>query len=206
MTVWDITRELGRETPPYLGDSPFAARQEGTVSTTGSNTRRLEMSSHTGTHVDAPRHFFDEGKALGDFPIERFMPTALVVEVDAEVAIEASDLEGLDTAPDEALLLKTHNSLMSLESFDEQWVHISADAARWIVKHGISLVGLDTYSVDAFDDRDQKAHHVLLGADVLILENIVLRDVAPGRYSLSCLPLRLKDADASPVRATLEAL
>ena len=204
MRIHDITRTLGSETPPYPGDATFERVQAAWVPRDGYNISRLSMSSHSGTHVDAPRHFFDEGKSLDRFPIERFCLDALVAEVEASPVIEARDLEGIDVRPGEALILKTPNGRLPVDEFREDFVYLSAGAAEWVVERGVALLGIDYYSVDAFTDDAQTAHHILLaGDDMLIVENLDLREAAPGRYRLICLPLKMDGADGAPCRAVL---
>jgi len=201
--IYDITRTLGRETPPYPGDAPFFLRQAATVSREGFNLSEIALSAHSGTHIDAPRHFFRKGKTLDQYPARRFVLNATVAVCGVRDVIRRDDLAGVRPRRGEALILKTRNSRLPFKRFNRRYVYLDEDAAQWIAQRGVSLVGFDYYSVDAFDDKGQKAHHILLAADVLVLENLDLRRVKAGRYGLVCLPLRIAGAEAAPCRAVL---
>jgi arylformamidase len=92
---------------------------------------------------------------------------------------------------------------MQKEEFDESYAAISEEAAEYLVEIGVETVGVDYLSVEPFEDGEFHTHHTLLGADVLILEGLVLTDVEPGDYLLACLPLKLEGSDGSPARAIL---
>ncbi|MDQ5817726.1 MAG: cyclase family protein, partial [Actinomycetota bacterium] len=103
-------------------------------------------------------------------------------------------------------LLKTRNSILELLSrseFEEGYVGISREAAEYLVEIGAETVGVDYLSVEPFEDKEFNTHHALLGADLVILEGLLLTDVEPGEYLLVCLPLKLAGSDGSPARAIL---
>jgi arylformamidase len=167
----------------------------------------LSLSSHAGTHLDAPAHILRNGRTLDQYPINRFIIPAHVISVEEDESIPLSAILGLKMNKGEALLFKTQNSrqgILRKKVFSEEFVYLSVEAAKLCVSSGVSLVGIDSLSVDKYDDTSLPAHHVLLENDVLILEGIDLVDVLSGRYTLACLPLRVKDAEASPARAVLE--
>ncbi len=204
--VQDITAVLGT-VAAYPGDRQYrqewmARVEEGA----GFNLSALTLSSHAGTHLDAPAHLIQNGRTLDQYPAERFVLPAYVAFVEGRETIRPSDLQDLKIAKGEALLLRTDNStrvLLEGGEFSERFVHLSEDAARFCVAMGIAMVGIDYLSVDRYGDESAPAHRCLLENDVLILEGIDLRDVSPGRYMLLCLPLRIKNAEAAPARAFL---
>ena len=166
----------------------------------------LSLSSHAGTHLDAPAHILKNGRTLDQYPINRFIIPAHVISVEGDESIPLSAILGLKMNKGEALLFKTQNSrqgILRKKVFSEEFVYLSVEAAKLCVSSGVSLVGIDSLSVDKYEDTSLPAHHVLLENDVLILEGIDLVDVPCGRYTLICLPLRVKDAEASPARAVL---
>jgi arylformamidase len=120
--------------------------------------------------------------------------------------VSRADLEAAEVAGQARLLLKTRNSdqgLMQREGFDEGYAAISKEAAEYLVEIGVETVGVDYLSVEPFEDGEFRTHHTLLGADVLILEGLVLTDVESGEYFLACLPLKLTGSDGSSARAIL---
>ena len=207
MTVHDISVILGEQNATYPGDVPF----ERTATTTITDIRvaeesSLRMSAHAGTHLDAPAHFFADRQRLDDFPVEHFIISAQVVEILDPFAVRADDLQRVQTSPGEALLFRTgnsHSGRVVSGQFSEEYVYVAEDAAQWCVDRQLRLVGLDYISIDQYGDPDTPAHRIILGAGLLALEGINLAAVHPGRYTLICLPLRLKGAEGSPVRAVL---
>lgn len=202
--VHDISVILGEQNIVYPGDPAFsreAVRE-------GAERMKITIGAHSGTHLDAPAHFFPaEGRRLDEYPVEEFILPAQVVEVLDPEAVRVEDLDGVETEPGEAMLFRTgnsHSGRVTSGQFSERYIHLTAGAAHWCVERGLRLVGLDYISVDAYGDEEAPAHHVLLGAGVLVLEGVNLAEVRPGRYRLICLPLRIKGGEGSPVRAVLE--
>ncbi|NMB84680.1 MAG: Kynurenine formamidase [Methanosaeta sp. PtaB.Bin018] len=207
--TYDISISLGC-VATYPGDRQF--NQEWVARSgdgAGYSLSALSMSSHAGTHLDAPSHIIKGGKPLDMYPPGRFIVPAHVLFFDGKDdagPIPVSALNGLKKIRGEALLFKTKNSsrrLLHSPKFSKDYVYLSKDAAQVCVSMGVSLVGIDCFSVDRYGDDSAPVHRILLENDVLILEGIDLADVSPGRYSLICLPLKVKDAEASPVRAVL---
>ena len=161
------------------------------------------MSSHSGTHIDAPFHFFDGRESLDEVPVERFFLDADVIEIESPKSVTVHELDNYQVEPGQAVLFKTRNGNLTRERFNENFVYIESDAARWLVDKGVSLVGIDYISVERYDAMDFPVHRILLGAGVLILEDIDLRSAPPGRYRLTCLPIKTVRADGAPCRAVL---
>jgi len=207
MAIHDISVILGEQNITYPGDRPFVRESTGAIPgikvTEESN---LSLSAHAGTHLDAPAHFIPGGKHLDDYTPADFIMPAQVVEILNPEAVTVDDLEDVVTQPGEALLFRTGNShsgrVVSGE-FSDRYVYISGEAAQWCVDRQLRLVGLDYISVDQYGDSETPAHNILLGAGLRALETVNLAEVRPGRYTLICLPLRLKGAEGSPVRAVL---
>ena len=198
--IIDITRTIGQDTVVFPGDAvPCVSRAR----CDGYTLSELTLSSHSGTHIDAPLHFFDGRKSLDTIPVERFFLDADVVAIKSQVAVTVAELKGRKIDPGQAILFKTRNSDLPRDRFCEDFVYIKPDAAEWLVDRGVSLVGIDYLSPDRYGDMDFPVHLTLLGAGVLILEDIDLRAVASGRYRLVCLPIKTHQADGAPCRAVL---
>lgn len=167
------------------------------------NLTRLAMSAHTGTHVDAPRHFLRGGAGIEAMPVEAMTGPARVVQVEGD-AIRAADVPD-DLGPGARVLFRTGNSERELfaGTFFEDYVYLARDAAEKLARAGALLVGIDALSVSGFHEDPAETHRVLLGAGVWILEGIRLRGVEPGEYELVCLPLRIEGADGAPARALI---
>jgi len=159
------------------------------------NLTRLDFGVHTGTHIDAPVPFIDEGAGADALPLEVFLGPCQVVD-----ATEVGEI-GPDDVPSgvERVLFKTRNSeLWGRNDFDESFVRIGVTAAQRLVDEGARLVGVDYLSVG-----DPETHETLLGAGIAAIEGLDLRGIEPGRYQLACLPLRIVDSDGAPTRAVL---
>jgi arylformamidase len=172
-----------------------------------STVSRWTLSAHTGTHVDARMHFIPGGWTIESLELSRTVGPCLVVDLThVEKHIERADLEAAGIAGQVRVLLKTRTSsleLLSRSEFEEGYVGISREAAEYLVEIGAETVGVDYLSVEPFEDKEFNTHHTLLGADVVILEGLLLTDVEPGEYFLVCLPLKLAGSDGSPARAIL---
>ena len=174
----------------------------------GANGSRLSMDVHCGTHLDAPLHVIDGAADMGSIALDVLVGPALVIDVPEVRAIGPDELEPRVAQGTQRLLLRTANSqggAMRRDDFDEDFAALSADGARWLVEHGVALIGIDYLSIQRFAD-DQTTHRVLLGAGVAILEGLVLEHVAPGAYELVCLPVSLPRLEAAPSRAILRPL
>ena len=205
-TLHDISVPLG-QVAAWPGDTPYARRMRCTMADGAvSDVSILTLSVHAGTHVDSPAHFVAGAKKIDELPVERFLLPACVVESADETCVCVADLEGADIVAGEALILKTRNTAAGVctdGTFHKQHVYLSDEAADWCVERGVALVGIDAYSVDAPRTDEFPAHRKLMSAGICVLEVIDLRAVQPGRYTLLCLPLKLPDCEASPVRAVL---
>ena len=165
------------------------------------NVSRLEIGVHTGTHIDAPRHFIDGAAGADEVPLEPMVGRVYVADATAlDGPIDAASLERCGIPDDaERVLLKTPNGrLWAREDFTRDFIRLDGDGARWAADAGIRLVGIDYLSIGDVD-----AHKVLLGAGVVPLEGVDLRAVQPGWYDLLCLPLKLVGSDGAPARALL---
>ncbi len=172
------------------------------------NLSSLAFGTHTGTHVDPPIHFIPGGATIDQLDLDRLNGPCFVASIPSSVhVVQASDLASVP--PDvERLLLQTSNSARweSSAGFFPDYVALAPSAAEALVARGVRLIGLDAQSIESDPTNRYPVHHLLLGAGVLILEGLRLAGVAPGRYELGLLPLRIRDGDGGPSRAVLRAL
>ncbi len=206
-TIYDISVILGEESFPFPGDPPF--RKEMLLSIENGEScdiSALSMSAHSGTHIDTPSHFIDGGRTLDNYSARNFILPARVVAIEDKHSIKPGDLHDLDIEPGDALLFKTDNSATGRSIsgvFSERFVYLTPEAAAICVGKEVGMVGIDYITIEASGDEAFPVHRKLLGSGILILEGINLKDVPPGRYTLICLPLKIKGGEASPVRAIL---
>lgn len=170
------------------------------------NVSDLHLGAHSGTHVDAPIHFVDGGKATEDLDVRIGMGPTRVVAAHDSVAITADVVRALDPRPGERIIFKTRNSPAAWRAggFDPHAVFLEGDASQALADAGVVLVGIDYLSVGGYTCQNaDAAHRPLLERGCWILEGLDLTAVEPGDYTLLCVPLLLVASDASPVRALL---
>jgi arylformamidase len=165
---------------------------------------------HTGTHIDAPRHFVDDGMPADKIPLDVLVGPAVVARVPDEInTITAEVLDDLDISDDtDRLLLRTQNSTLWSShpaSFQRDYVALSPDAAQWVVDQGIRCLGVDYLSVQHYDDGPD-THQILLQSEIVIVEGLDLSGVESGKYELLCLPIKIQGGDGAPCRAALRSL
>ncbi len=166
---------------------------------------RIVMGSHAGTHIDAPAHFLKEGASIDQMPLDITVGPARVLEIKDNCSIRPEELLPQRVRAGERILFKTLNSkdVWHTDSFIEDYVFLTPEAARFLVERKVKMVGTDYLSIGAFKGDGGEVHQILLGAGVWIVEGLDLSQVRPGRYELVCLPLRLGKADGAPARAVL---
>lgn len=205
MKLIDVTVPLDANLPTYPGNTPFhleAVKRRARGDS--SNVSSVRMSVHAGTHVDAPRHFFDEGPGAEALALDVLCGRTRVIELTTRKGVTAEDLASHDFTEDVRVLIKTHNSrLWGSAVFREDFIALTEAAARFIVEQGVKLVGVDYLSVEEYKRPGAPAHHMLLGAGTIVIEGLNLRDVDPGTYEMFCLPLAIVGSDGAPARVVL---
>jgi arylformamidase len=173
------------------------------------NVTRLNMSVHTGTHMDAPGHFIADGVKMEAWPVEATVGRCRVIEILDPEAVRAAELARHGPQPGERILFKTENSRrqrLASPVFVEEFTYVAEDAAQLLVNCGVQTVGVDYLSVGGFFKDGRETHLALLGAGVWVIEGLDLTAISPGEYELNCLPLLLRGADGAPCRALLREL
>jgi arylformamidase len=199
----DVSRLISEDTAVWPGDTRFSRREVMTIRRGAScNVSTFTLSAHTGAHADAPAHFVEGAPTIDAVPIDSYVgPCRVVLAGDIE-AVRAEDLEGLDLADPPRILFRTPRPLAD-EEWRDDFTYLSPAAARILAAARVRLVGIDTPSMDPMRSKVLEAHKILLGGGVALLEGLDLRRVEPGLYDLVALPLRIRGADAAPVRAAL---
>jgi arylformamidase len=169
------------------------------------NVSKMSMGSHTGTHMDGQIHFVKGGKGIDQMPLEATIGPARVIEIHDPESIKPEELRSHAFQPGERVLFKTLNSQRCWHSdtFVEDFVYISHEAASYLVEQHIQTVGVDYLSVGGFKTDGVETHRALLEAGIWIIEGLNLSAIQPGTYDLICLPLRIRDSDGAPARAIL---
>lgn len=202
--MWiDITMPMHKNMPIWPGDTPFSYTLDATLEQDGANVGSVQMSLHTGTHVDAPYHYDDFGKAINVLPLELFMGPVRIVELLDVAEITVSMLEALELVNVERIFFKTKTHYDAY-TFQSSYAVITPGALQFLAQQGVRVIGTDAPSIDAVEDSTLRAHHTCKELDLYIIENLWLKDVLAGRYDFIGLPLALQGADASPIRAVIK--
>jgi arylformamidase len=205
---YDISRTLSSHTGTWPGDVSFSLMQTFSQQKGDSvNVGCIQMSIHTATHIDAPYHFESDGERCHQLDLSAFWGPAQVVTVDRKQgALQIEDLAGIDLRLAPRLLLHTPASQIPDEVFPSSIIYPSAAFAEALAEAGIVLLGTDAPSMDALDDQQLPGHAILYRNGISILEGLNLSGVPDGLYELSAIPLKIEDADGSPVRAVLRRI
>lgn len=203
MRFHDISPILSEDLDVWPGDVPFAGKKSLEIAK-GHNIDLGSMTTtfHAGAHVDAPNHFVKDGGDAASMSLDPFFGACQVIDVDVgrgerilphHVAVEI----------DAPRVLFHTDTFADPEEWNDDFAALSSELVDWLADQGVLLVGIDTPSIDLFDDKVLEAHGRVGARGLVNLEGIVLHGVPPGVYTLCAFPLKIRNADASPVRAVL---
>ena len=202
----DVTRAIHNASPNWPDDTPVNYQTPVRISSGASvNIGSITMSTHTGTHVDAPWHYDDKGLKLHEVPLETWVGTCVVVNAIGVSSLTPALLEDIDLTGITKVIFKTGQPNAWLE-FPKTWAITDPSLPPYLAARGVNLIGTDAPSADELTSKDLPGHQALAKAEVCILESLALEHVTPGKYRLICLPLNLIGADGAPARVILEAL
>ncbi len=203
--IWDISPPVDEHAAVFPGDAAYAQKLHFALSPDCPvNVNTLTFSPHTGAHADAPMHYANGAPAIGAVDLLPYLGPCRVIHcLDCGPLVEPQHIaHALQNLPPRVLLRTS-------AAASQDWALFTAIAPATLsllASKKIALVGIDTPSVDPSTSQDLPSHQLLLKHDMRVLENLVLDEVPAGDYELIALPLKLMQADASPVRAILRAL
>ena len=211
MKIYDISIELNNETVVYPGNASVNITDYARIPEASSNLSKIEMGSHTGTHIDAPFHVANDGEKLGKFPLNYMVGEAKVFDLSYLQPGEAIKIEDFEKTLDsvnginngDRILVKTSNSERGYKEFYDDFVYLDGDAAGWLAEKGIVFFGIDYLSIKQKGSKDNRPHTELLDKNIPIAEGVNLKDVPEGIYQLVFLPLKISEIDGAPARAIL---
>ncbi len=201
----DISPEISSELSVFPGDKKFKRdvaydMQKGDHMTLSS----METTLHIGAHADGPCHYQKDGEGIGQRSLDYYMGSCQVIDLSRAVrhggVVIVEDFNNflIETT---RILIKTNTYNHNVWSSD--FVTLSKILLKFLAKNGVKLVGIDTPSIDSADSKDLDCHQFIADKNMAILEGLDLACVEQGKYQLIALPLKIKNADASPVRAVL---
>ncbi len=205
----DISVPLHNGMVGWPGDAPFHRSNTLQIAHGGTcNLSQISGSAHTGTHMDAPRHYLEGGVGIETMPIVASVGRARVIQIQDPELIRIEELEPYHLGKGERVLFKTRNSATcwKTDQFQKNYVYIPPETAQYLVQRAIQTVGVDYLSVGGFETGGPETHRILLGSHVWIIEGLMMEHVEPGEYELLCLPLKIVGSDGAPARAVLRKL
>lgn len=203
MKIYDISMSIARDMPVYKGKEskkPVITTDSDFKSSSAYETR-LEMNLHTGTHIDAPLHFIEGGKQIDQLELERVVRKCRVFDFrDVEDRITKYNLAERDISEGDFVILKTKNSFLDI--LEKNYIFLDESGAEYLKSKKVTGVGIDALGIER-DQPGHETHSILLGAGIVILEGLYLREVEEGDYFLFAAPIKIANAEAAPVRAIL---
>lgn len=203
----DISIPLSNGMVGWPGDPPVRIERIENIETGDVSTLSfLSFGSHSGTHVDAQSHFLKAGQTVDNIPLVSLIGAASVIEIADPESIKPAELRLHRIRRGQRILIKTRNSRLwrdAKKQFTKKFVHLTVEAAIYLVERGISVIGVDYLSVGGINEDGNEVHRILLGASIHIIEGLDLSVVKTGSYDLVCMPLRIQNGDGAPARAVL---
>lgn len=200
----DLTYYIEENMPVYPQTEGPKIKEICTMEAHGFREKLVELYSHTGTHMDAPAHMLDKGKSLDDYEIDQFLGRALVLEINGK-EITRDDLWGyrdLLKKVDFVLFKTGWCKKWGQDSYFNNFPTLTLEAAKFLTDLSLKGVGVDAISVDPVDQSEFLVHKVLLNASMVLIENLNLdKTENEDEFLLTVLPLKIKKADGSPIRA-----
>ena len=205
--LWDISPPVHEGAPVFPGDTPYRQRWAASIGPgCPVNVSEITLSPHVGAHADAPLHYAPDGATIGDVDLTPFLGRCRVIHAIARgPLIEWAHIEHAVAGLPPRVLVRTYQRA-PVECWDGALAAYAPATIERLAALGVTLVGIDTASIDPADSKTLDSHQVIRRMNLRVLENLVLDDVPEGDYELIALPLKLVSADASPVRAVLREL
>jgi arylformamidase len=206
--LWDISPPVHAHSPVFPGDARYEQRWAATIAPgCPVNVSTITLSPHTGAHADAPLHYDGDGAAIGALDLTPYLgPCRVIHAIGVAPLIEWQHIaHAVDDRLPPRVLVRTYLR-MPIATWDAALAAYAPETIERLADLGVTLVGIDTASIDPADSKSLGSHQVIRRRGLRVLENLVLDDVAEGDYELIALPLKLTTADASPVRAVLRSI
>lgn len=206
--LWDISPPVHADAPVFPGDARYEQRWAATIAPgCPVNVSTITLSPHTGAHADAPLHYDADGASVGTLDLWPYLgPCRVIHAIGVTPLVQWQHLShAVDGRLPPRVLVRTYER-MPIATWDAALAAYAPETIERLADLGVTLVGIDTASIDPADSKSLDSHQVIRRRGLRVLENLVLDEVPEGDYELIALPLKLISADASPVRAVLREL
>jgi arylformamidase len=205
LNIIDLSHIIEPGMQVYPGTKPPLISEVHSFKHDGFKESCFTFYSHIGTHIDLPAHIFEIGKSVESFDCSKFFGTAMVIDCRDKVSIEPENILGVikkSILPEFILLNTGFSEKWGYEKYLENFPVLSKDAALYLASLSIKGVGIDAISFDGMDDPELTNHHILLGKEILLIENLKnLNQLPDGEFYFSCLPLNISGAEGAPTRS-----
>jgi len=204
--IWDISPPISEASPVFPGDTPYQQKWCATIGPgCPVNVSAITLSPHVGAHADAPLHYAAHGAAIGNVALDAFIgPCRVIHAIHCGPLIEWQHIAHAAHHLPARVLVRTYQT--APHQWDNDLTAYAPDTVEQLAARGVCLIGIDTASIDPASSKTLPSHQVIARRNMRVLENLVLDEVPEGDYELIALPLKLMQADASPVRAILRSL
>ncbi len=208
MKIFDISWPISKATTGYKDRYIVSIDEIKNFNRDGVRETAIHLSSHTGTHVDAPSHFLKEGRTIDEITLDRLIGDAVVLDMTTcaeRITRDCLLAHENDIVAGGIVLLRTTNSDLSpTDKFSPHFVYLEASGAKYLAEKKVKAVGIDYLGIE-HSQPGHPTHENLLNADVVVIEGLRLGHVQPGKYLFVCLPLNMIGTEAAPARAILMA-
>ena len=204
MKIYDISWPISQSTTEYKNKESIFFSKLKDFDLDKVRETKICMSTHTGTHVDAPTHFLKDGKSIDQVTLDRLIGGARVLDLSTVIEkITIDDLKNHEINEQEIILLRTSNSAKSItDEYEPDFIYLDQSAAHYLAEKKVKAVGIDYLGIER-GDPEHTTHTTLFKHDIAIIEGLRLGHVQAGEYFMVCLPLFLVSLEASPARAIL---
>lgn len=206
MKIYDVSMPIHNKMLVWEGDPYVSITPVATIKKDGVALSHFSLGGHTGTHIDAPSHFLENGNTLDKIPLEKLIGKCRVLDLTKidHQEILLSDIESYNIQKGERILFKTGNfRLLKNSDFPKTYVSLSLEAADFLVEKEIELVGTDFLGIEKKGSPGHPVHKKLLSHNIVIVEGLNLENVMEGEYEMICLPLNVLGVDGAPARVIL---
>ena len=211
MRILDLSHKIEDGMPIYPGTPKVNITSLASVEKDGFAVKNLHLSSHIGTHMDAPAHMIESGKTLDQFLLSKFSGSACIIpfsndDIDGQDKQEyLSQFEDIIKECDFIILHTKWSEKWGTEEYFSNFPALDGKSAEYLASFYLSGIGIDTISIDVYNSQNYEAHHALLNSEMVIIENLCYLDqIRSQRFKFSAFPLLITDSDGSPVRAMAE--
>lgn len=203
--IIDLTHKLRSNLPVFPGTIEPSFVRVNTIAKDGFAELNMTMSTHTGTHIDAPCHIIANGKSLDQLSLDQFIGKAMVINCTGVTSISLELLQSKEESIKQVEFILFYTGWQhkwNTPDYLEKFPTLTQEATEWLLKFPLKAIGFDAISVDKVEDITLPNHNLLLGNGILIIENLInLDQLIDLSFEFYCIPLHIKNADGSPVRA-----